>query len=290
MAIRSGGSAFHWPAMQASTSLMVPEKHLARIAGLNQTFQGAMSIVSPPLGALLVMALPMQGVLAIDVVTALLAVLPLLFIALPQPARQVRSATEAAAGEKPSMWQDMLEGFRYVRAWPGLLAVILMAVVLNLIFTPVSTLTPLLGTGHFGGGAAELGWIESAFGLGMLGGGLLLSVWGGFKRKIVTSLAALLLLGVGVMLVGFAPAHLLWVAIAGMFIIGFTNPIVNGPLMAIVQAHVAPDMQGRVFSLLGSACIAAAPIGLLVIGPLADAIGVPSPQSRSPASSPSSWA
>ncbi len=85
MFARGLGGAFHWPAMQASTSLMVPEKHLARIAGMNQTLQGVINIVAPPTGAILIDAISNQNVLMIDVGTALIAILPLLFIPVPQP-------------------------------------------------------------------------------------------------------------------------------------------------------------------------------------------------------------
>ncbi|MDI7275346.1 MAG: MFS transporter, partial [Anaerolineae bacterium] len=79
MLARSLGGAFHWPAMAASTSLMVPKEHLSRVAGLNQTLYGAMNIVAPPVAALLLALLPMHGIMAIDVATAVLAVAPLLF-------------------------------------------------------------------------------------------------------------------------------------------------------------------------------------------------------------------
>jgi DHA3 family macrolide efflux protein-like MFS transporter len=77
MFVRSLAGGFHWPAMQASTSLMVPNEHLSRIQGLNQMLMGGLNIISAPLGALLLEVLPMQGVLAIDVGTAMLAVVPL---------------------------------------------------------------------------------------------------------------------------------------------------------------------------------------------------------------------
>lgn len=84
MAVRSLGGAFHSPAMTAFTSLMVPNKHLARIAGANQTLQGLLSIFAPPLGALLIELYSTQNVLLIDMGTAALAVLPLFFIGLTQ--------------------------------------------------------------------------------------------------------------------------------------------------------------------------------------------------------------
>jgi DHA3 family macrolide efflux protein-like MFS transporter len=273
MMIRSAGGAFHWPAMQASTSLMVPEAQLTRVAGMNQTLNGLLSIACPPLGALLVMALPMETVLAIDVGTALLAIVPLLFIDLPQPAPRPASAN----GARPTVWRDMVEGFRYVRAWRGMMIVIGIAILLNLVLTPAFSLLPLLVTDHFGGSAPELGWMNSAWGVGMLLGGVALSVWGGFKRRIVTSLIGLIVQGVGIIVIGVAPAGLLWVGVAGIFVAGFMSPIINGPLTAIMQTSVEPAMQGRVFGFLNSAGVIVTPIGLLIVGPLADLVGVQVP-------------
>jgi len=86
--IRSAAGTVQFPAMQASTSLMVPDTQLARIAGLNQMLQGGMGIIAPPIGALLLQSLPMQGILAIDVGTAILAMGILALVRIPQPARQ----------------------------------------------------------------------------------------------------------------------------------------------------------------------------------------------------------
>ena len=85
LVVRSLGSVFHRPAMMASTTLMVPKKHLSRVAGMNETLSGALSIASPPLGALLMTIWPLQSILMIDVVTALAAIIPLFFIDVPQP-------------------------------------------------------------------------------------------------------------------------------------------------------------------------------------------------------------
>jgi DHA3 family macrolide efflux protein-like MFS transporter len=108
MLARAIGGAFHWPAMQASTSLMVPDEHLSRVAGLNQTMQGAVSIVSPPLGALLLGILPLHFIMAIDVITAAFAIAPLFFVGIPQPPR--RAGAVAAEGGGPSLWADVREG------------------------------------------------------------------------------------------------------------------------------------------------------------------------------------
>jgi len=272
MFVRAVAGGFHWPAMVASTSLMVPQEHLTRIQGLNQTLQGGLNIVSAPLGALLLEVLPLQGVLAIDVVTAIIAITSLLFVAIPQPQR--RETPQAGANGKSSVWAELREGLRYVRAWPGLLMILLMAVVINMVLTPASSLEPILITEHFHGGALQLGWLQSAFGVGVLLGGITLGVWGGFRRRIYTSLVGLLGIGAAFLIVGFAPGSVYALAVGGMFLGGVMMPITNGPLFAIVQAAVAPEMQGRVFTLIGSVGSGMAPLGLIVAGPVADLLGV----------------
>ena len=274
MFVRSTLGGFHWTAMQASISLMVPKEHLARVAGLNQTLNGAMNIISPPLAALLLGVLPFQAVLAIDVATALTAVSPLLFIAIPQPPRRLAAAGDGVAAARPSLLGDLAAGLRYVAGWPGLLAIILMAMAINFIVNPAFSLMPLLVTKHFGGAALQLGWLESAWGVGVVSGGLVLSAWGGFRRRVVTSLLGIVGMGLGTLAIGAAPADLFPMALAGMFFAGFMNPMANGPFFAMLQSTVAAEMQGRVMSLIGSGAAAMMPLSLLIAGPVADALGV----------------
>jgi DHA3 family macrolide efflux protein-like MFS transporter len=269
MFLRSLGGAFHYPAMASSTSLMVPREHLARVAGMNQTLGGTLNIVAPPLGALLLELMPTQSVLAIDVATALAAILPLLFIAVPQPVRQA-----GAAGKPPSYWHDLAAGFRYVIRWSGLRGVILLAMLLNFVLSPASALVPLVVTDVFGKGAVELGWTRAMFGAGTILGGLVLSAWGGLRRRIVTSLGGVMLLGVGVLLFGLAPADRFFLLLVASFVQGWAVVFANGPLHAIFQSTIAPDVQGRVFSLIGAGAAAMMPLSLLVAGPVADRLGV----------------
>lgn len=272
MFVRSAAGAFHFPAMQASTSLMVPEQHLSRVAGMNSTLQGLMSIAAPALGALLVSVLPMHQVMLIDIVTALIAIVPLLFIAIPQPQRAVDHRGEVVA--RPSFMADLREGVHYVLAWRGLTIILGMAMVINFLFNPAAALIPILVTKHFGGGAPQLALMDATFGVGMIAGGLLLSVWGGFKRRIFTSMAGLLMLGFSFAVLGVLPPGLFVVALVCTALTGLANPITNGPLFAVLQATVAPDKQGRVMALIGALTAAISPLSLLVAGPIADALGV----------------
>jgi MFS transporter, DHA3 family, macrolide efflux protein len=270
MAIRSLGGAFHFPAMSASTPLMVPNEQLTRINGLNQALQGVNSLAAPPIGALLLSLLPTQGILLIDVGTALLAILPLLFLPVPQPPR----LSDLSQNAKPSLLQDVRAALTYIQSIPGFMAIIFMALFLNFLLVPTESLLPLLITKHFSKGAIELGLMQSAMGIGILAGGILLSIWGGFKKKIVTSVTGIIGLGLGVMLIGLAPASLFIIAILGNVVLGLMIPIANGPIGALLQSIVRPDMQGRVMSLLNSGATAIAPLGLLVAGPFSDWLGI----------------
>jgi DHA3 family macrolide efflux protein-like MFS transporter len=269
MLCRAVGQVIHLLAMQSSTPLLVPERHLARVAGMNQTLQGVMNVVAPPLGALLLGVLPVEGVLLIDVATALLAVLPLCFIHIPNP-----SPAPGAPAQKGSIWADMREGLRFVWGWPGLTIVLVMAALLNFFGVPSLSFVPLLVTNHFGMGALQLGWLETVAGIGLLGGGLLLSTWGGFRSRVVTMFAALALEGCGMILLGTAPANAFTLALIGNLLWGVARPVIDGLIFAILQATVPPDMLGRVFSLILSACALMTPLGLIVAGPVVDALGV----------------
>ncbi len=263
--IRSLGGAFHWTAFAASTSLMVPKEHLSRVAGLNHALYGIMNIVTPPAAALLLSVAPIHIVLGVDVLTALFAITPLLFLPIPQP--------ESSNQGEPYFIQLVL-GFRYVWAWKGALVLLVGASFLNALLNPAFSLLPLLVTKHFGKGAMELGLLESAFGFGTIAGGLFLSIWGGFKRRIYTALLGMVGMGLGVGALGFLPSSYFYVALGAMGFIGFANPITNSPLMAILQATVSPEMQGRVFSLVSSLSGGASPLGLALAGPIADLFGV----------------
>jgi len=271
MFFRSTMGGFQWSAMQASISLMVPKRHLSRVQGLNQMLQGMMNIGAAPLGALLLGLLPMQGVLAIDVITALLAVVPLLLVKIPQPER---SAENAEGSRATTVWEEMQSGFRYVWSWPALMLIAAMATLINLVLAPTNALQPILVTDHFKGQAFHLAWLESAWGIGVVTGGLTLGIWGGFKRRVITSLAGLIVLGLSVIGVGLTPANSFGLAVVLMLVVGFSNPIVNGPLFAVLQVIVAPEMQGRVFNLIASMAAAMSPIGLIFAGPIADHFGV----------------
>lgn len=265
MFVRATGAAFHWPAMQASTTLMVPERHLSRVAGLNQGLRGGANIVSPPLAVLLLEAVSTQGVLAVDVVTALLAIVPLFFVAIPQPAREAETRTTAA-----SVLADMRAGLRFVWRWTGMALLVAVIALLHLLAMPAFALVPVMVTNYLDGGASHLAWLQSAFGVGMVCGGLALGAWGGSKRRAATAALALAMIGVGMAVMGAAPATAFPLSVSAWFCVGFMIPMVSGSIQAMLQATVPPKMQGRVFALVQSASSAMSPLGMAIAGPVAD--------------------
>lgn len=269
MFCRALGGVFHWAALQASTSLMVPDEHLARVAGVNQSLRGALNIATPPFAALLLTLIPLHNILWIDVSTAAVAIGMTLIVRIPQPA-----AAPSSALSLNSVLKDVGAGLRYVRAWPGMLTLLLMATLLNFIAFPSFTLMPLLVTGHFQGGAWHLSAMESLWGLGIVAGGLLLGVWGGFRKKIYTMMLGLIVQGLAFTLVAAAHPDQFTLALVGMGITGMMNALVNGPIFALLQSRVAPEMQGRVFTLVGSLAGAMSPLSMVIAGPTADAFGV----------------
>jgi hypothetical protein len=107
----------------------------------------------------------------------------------------------------------------------------------------------------------------------MLVGTLVMSVWGGPKRRIHGVLAFLMIGGVFISLFGFSPSITL-LAAAG-FGVMFTMPIVNGSSQAIWQSKVAPDVQGRVFAVRRMIAMSMTPLAYIAAGPLADRVFVP---------------
>ena len=233
---------------------------------------GAAAVIIPPIGALAMTVLPMQAILTIDVASAIPAIAPLLFIAVPQPPRRDTAATPG--GKPASLWADMREGWRYIFGWKALLILCVIGVLINMLGQAAGAMLPLLVMKHFQGGAIQLGWWEAALGFGAILGGLVLSLWGGFRRKVVTQMVALTLDGIVLMAIGLAAPQYFPFTVAAVFVVGFLEAFVLGVGGAIAQALIPPDLQGRVLSLISSLTQGLSPFGLLIAGPFADAFGV----------------
>jgi len=266
--MRSLGDCFQNPAMLSTTPLMVPRDQLTRVAGMNSTLQGVIRFVAPPLGALLLTLVDVQGILPLDIVTAIVAIVPLFFVPVPQPAAQAVTGS----GLRPVL-QGLGEGLRYMWNSPGLRFLNATSALFPFGIQPLLAFMPLLVTRHFGGGALELGWLQSVRGIGTIAGGVLLSAGGGWKRHMATSVTGTFGMVLGCLLVASAPANAFWLALAGSAIMGVAHAWHMVGIRATQQTVTRPEMQGRFFSLNQSIFRAMAPLALAVMGPLVDAWG-----------------
>lgn len=265
MFIRSSMQAFQQPAAAASTAMLVPAHFLTRAAGLNQTLFGIMTVAAAPLGALAISLMPMGWALGIDVMTAVLGVVPLLIFTIPQLKAPLAGTT--------SLWREFREGLDTVWGDPGLRRLYALLGASVMIIMPSFTLVPLLVREHFGGGAPEVAIIESLSGVGMIVGGIAIAAIAP-KRKIVWVLWGFALSCFALALTALAPSDMFWLAIVWWALSGFTFILANAPFTALLQTIVPNHLQGRVLSLLATIMGLSAPIGLAIATPLGEMVGV----------------
>jgi len=264
--VSSSFSTFQWPAYSAATTLLVPKRHLARAAGMVQTGMSASQIVAPVIAGVLIVTIQIWGVLAMDFATFLFALGTLLVIKIPKP----EITAEGQTG-KGSFLREAAFGWSYIRARPGLLALLMFFAGINLSCSSLGVLfIPMVLSLA---SPAVLGTLQSAGGVGMLCGGFFLGVWGGPKRRVYGVLGFGMLGGAATIFLGIKP-NILIIAAAN-FASLFTLPVVNGCSQAIWQVKTAPDVQGRVFSVRRAIAWSTTPISYLLVGPLADKVFEP---------------
>lgn len=259
-ALSSLFGAFQNAAYTSALPLLVPEDRLAKVNGMVQT-GNAVQIISPAVAGALVAAIGVEGVIAIDFATYLIASATLLAVRIPKPA-----ATEAGQAEAGSLLREAAAGWRWLRGKPGLFWLLAVFGVSNFFIGIASvTVQPLILSFA---SPAVLGTLMLAGGSGMLAGGLVLSAWGGPKRRIHGVLGFLALGGVALLLHALAPSPWLIAAVAPAFL--FTVPFVGGGAMTILQLRTPPDLLGRVMATAQMIATAAMPAAFFLAGPLAD--------------------
>lgn len=272
LALRSVGSAFHSPCIQAVTPLLAPPEALTKCAGWSQGIQTVSMLLSPAAAAALYQqvaagALSLSAVLFLDTLGAAFAVLAL--IAARLPALRVGNA-----GQKLRVWQDTKEGFAILRSQQWLWQLCLICALFSVAFMPLSALFPLMSMDYFGGDAGSAALVETAFSVGMLAGSIILGVWGGTRNKIITMAASELAMGVVLVGMGLLPPSGFWAFAALSLAMGLTCPFFNSIFMALIQEKVPPEFLGRVLGLSGAIMTLASPLGLVATALLADRLGL----------------
>jgi DHA3 family macrolide efflux protein-like MFS transporter len=261
--------AFQFPAFSAAVTLMLDKEQYARANGMMSLANSASNIFAPVAAGILLPIVGIGGIMTFDVLSFVVAIGTLMVIHVPQP-----SGPAVIEEKKRSFLEDSMFGFRYILSRRSLLGLQLIFFVAN--FTgsiSFSLLAPMI-LSRTGNGSLILGSVQSAFGVGGVVGGLIMSAWGGPKRRVnglLLGLTTSSLLGTVVM--GLGRSAPFWIAAAFMFM--FVNPITNGCSQSIWQSKVPPELQGRVFSTRALIAQASQPIAMFIAGPIADRLMEP---------------
>jgi MFS family permease len=274
-AINGLGNTFQWPAYSAAISTMVPKAQYSRANGMMGMVESVPSVLAPMLAGVLLPIAHLTGILTIDVVTFFLAIGTLMLVHVPKPER-----TEEGQKVKGGLLKEGMYGFKYIFDRKSLLGLLVFFSTLNFVIgVGFTVLAPFILT-KTGNNSTALGSVQSAGAIGAVIGGLLISAWGGFKRRtnniflseFMTGLLCLLLFGLGRVL----PWWIIVIAIGSIW-----GPMSNGASQAIWQSKVAPDVQGRVFSARRMIAYIMMPITPLIGGALADYVLEPAMKTQS---------
>ena len=262
--LRSVGSAFQRPCLQAITPQIVPKDQLARCAGYSQSIQSVSKLVSPAVAAVLYKVWGLNLFILLDVLGAAAAVATLAFSSIPPVLEGERRPLR--------LIRDIKEGFRILYGG-GMLGIAGIGALYTSALMPVSALFPIICLSYFNGGSTGAGMVEMLFSAGVLTGALILSATGGMKNKVLTIVLAAFLMSVCLLTGGLLPPSGLYIFAAVAFFMGICAPCFWGSQTALLQQSFAEEHMGRVMAITGSIRVIASPVSLSVSGILSERFG-----------------
>jgi len=255
--------SFQFPAYSAAVSTMLDKEQYTRASGMLGLANSASNIFGPAAAGALLAVVGTTGILAFDIISFIAAIAAVLVVSIPQP------MSRSAETGKGSLLEDSLFGFRYILARPSLLGLQLVFFFLNFSASLCYPLIAPMILSKTGDDTVVLGSVQSAFGLGGVVGGIVLSAWGGPKKRVNGVLFGMMLSSLlGLMLLGLGGDPFVWMAASFMNMLFI--PFVNGSNQAIWQSKVPPEMQGRVFAVRSQIAQISAPVAMAITGPLTD--------------------
>jgi len=254
-------STFQGLAYSASVTFLVPKDKLARASGITYTGQAISSLAAPTLAVTLLAIIQLQGIIILDFFTLLLALLTLVIVKFPELTVKKEEHTE-----QESFLDKLTYGWKYFLQRPGLLGLLVLVALCNFLVGATQVLdTPLILSFA---SVTTLGIVVSCANAGMVIGGLIMTIWGGWQNQMTTVFISMLAIGLSVIFVGLRPSAILLAS--ANFSLLLAIPIVNSAIQAIYQCKVAPEVQGRVFAFRKSVALATLPLSYFIAGPLAD--------------------
>jgi DHA3 family macrolide efflux protein-like MFS transporter len=265
MAVRSVGAGIQMPAISALIPQIVPTDKLMRVNGINSSVQSSLLIIGPVAAAGIYSTVSLAAILFVDFVTAVIGLSLLATIAVPTLSR-------AASNDKPSYFTDLKEGLNYIVSHDLVRWVMVIYSIVFLLVVAPSNLSPLMLVRTFGGDVWLLTVLELSFGIGMVAGGALMAIFASKMDRLGMMVGTSILFGVLAVVMGFTTNLILFYSL--FFLIGLAVPAFSTSSMTLLQETVEPERQGRVFGFVGIVMAVAMPLGMAVLGPLADIVSV----------------
>lgn len=265
--VRSIGTAFHNPCLQAVTPQIVPLDQLTRYSGYSQALESGTQILSPVVAAVLYQSWSLSGIIFLDVIGALIALFTLRITAIPRLERNEDIG-------KIRVWREAREGLRILKTKKGMLGLVLISSIYTFALMPISALFPLMSMSYFNGTSANASAVEVVFSIGMLIGSVILSKWGGTRNRIYTIAGSFSMMSLSLFISGNLPPSGFMAFVVCSCIMGISGPFYWGMYTPILQSRFEAKYLGRVMSLSGSIMIISGPIGLAVSGVFAERFGV----------------
>ena len=265
MAVRSVGAGIQMPAISALIPQIVPTDKLMRVNGINSSVQSSLLIIGPVAAAGIYSTVSLAAILFVDVVSAVIGLSLLATIAVPTLSR-------AASNDKPSYFTDLKEGLNYIFSHDLVRWVMVIYSIVFLLVVAPSNLSPLMLVRTFGSDVWLLTILELSFGIGMVAGGALMAIFASKMDRLGMMVGTSILFGVLAVVMGFTTNLILFYSL--FFLIGLAVPAFSTSSMTLLQETVEPERQGRVFGFVGIVMAVAMPVGMAVLGPLADIVSV----------------
>jgi DHA3 family macrolide efflux protein-like MFS transporter len=267
--LRSMFQGFHQPTVNAVVPTMVPKEKLSRVNGLNSLFGGVVQMIGPMFAALLLIFMTVSQALWVDVITFIIAFIPLVFITIPL----VRSKQEKVENGS-SFIEEFSDGFKTLKNVPGFIILMIMAMLLNFLIQPLSTLLAYFAVVIHDASPFEYALMSAGFQGGIIGGALLSTLKKHWRNKVRVTFSVLVIVMVAYSMLALAPYRDFLYIIASAFIMGFMLPIVNTLYQTIQQIVIPHEKLGRVSSIDNTLSMVITPIGAILAGPLGELLGV----------------
>ncbi len=260
--VRSLGTGVQTPAVNAMITQLVPEDKLMKFNGVNSTIQSLVQFAAPALAGAVLSFGTLQGVLMIDIATAVIGIGILSAVAIPF----------TKAETTYSMFSEMKAGFKYATKENFVGPLLLIFGLFIFLCVPAGFLATLFVSRYFGDTYWYLTLVEVIGFIGMAGGGVLIGAWGGFKNRVKTLVVGMIAFGVLAIGMGAVDHFILYLVL--MAIYGVALTMVQTASTTLLQENTAPEMQGRMFGLFGAMFSGFLPLGMVVFGPLADVVSI----------------